>query len=157
MTPTTPGNFCCPCRAAQFTVQARPLMRFICHCRICQSVYRAPFADVTAFMASALSVSTPEKVIFRRLRPPPAVSRGACTECGSPVVGFLRLAPLVKLGFVPTRNLAGLAETPEPKLHIFYDRRVADVTDALPKVSGYWASELAVTSAVLRRLVRGDA
>ena len=39
-------RFSCPCRAAQFTVQGRPLTRFIGHCLICQSVYKAPFADI---------------------------------------------------------------------------------------------------------------
>ena len=157
MPSTAPMTFSCPCRAAQFTVQARPLTRFICHCQICQSVYKAPFADVTAFMGSALSVSTPDKVTFKRFRAPPAVNRGLCTECGAPVVGFLRLAPFFKLGFVPTRNLAGLSGTPEPKLHIFYHRRVADVPDTLPKVSGYWASEFAVTGAVIKSLLQSEA
>ena len=157
MLSTAPMTFSCPCRAAQFTVRARPLTRFICHCQICQSVYKAPFADVTAFLGGALSVSTPDKVTFKRLRAPPAVNRGICTECGSPVVGFLRLAPFFRLGFVPTRNLAGLSGTPEPKLHIFYHRRVADVPDTLPKVSGYWASEFAVMGAVIKSLLRSEA
>lgn len=42
-------------------------------------------------------------------------------------------------------------------MHIFYHRRVADAADALPKISGYWASELAVTKAIFRSLSRGGA
>jgi hypothetical protein len=157
MTRTAQATFSCPCHSAKFTVQERPLTRFICHCRICQAVYKAPFADITAFTGSALSVSTPDQVSFKRLRLPPAVNRGICNGCGSPVVGFLRVAPFFKIGFVPTRNLAALGGELEPKLHIFYHRRVADVSDALPKVSGYWASELAVTGAVLKSLLKGAA
>lgn len=157
MSSATSEYFSCPCGAARFAVRGRPLMRFLCHCLICQSIYKAPYADVTVFRGSALSVSTPERIAFKRFRPPPAVRRGICTECGSPVVGFLRLAPFFELGFASTRSLAGFDPTPEPSMHIFYHRRVADAADALPKISGYWASELAVTKAIFRSLSRGGA
>jgi hypothetical protein len=99
----------CPCGIARFRVNGRALTRFICHCRICQSLYQAPIADVTSFRASAITITTPDNVRFGRYRAPPAL------------------------------------------------RRVAAVRDALPKVSGYWRSELAVSRAVLAGLVHGGA
>jgi len=36
-----------------------------------------------------------------------------------------------------------------PGAHIFYHRRIADEHDSLPKISGYWRSELAVTKMML--------
>jgi hypothetical protein len=44
------------------------------------------------------------------------------------------------------------AELPAPDRHIFYDRRVADVADSVPKLSGYWASEAHVTRSILAGL-----
>ncbi|HKN26598.1 MAG TPA: hypothetical protein VJY34_01435, partial [Roseiarcus sp.] len=58
---------------------------------------------------------------------------------------FMALGPLKMLAFVPSQNFERPSELPEPSLHIFYHRRVADATDSLPKVSGYWASEMAVS------------
>lgn len=99
-------NCSCPCQEARFSVNGRSLARFICHCRICQTLYQAPF---------------------------------------------------VRLAFVPTRNLKGATNLPAPTIHIFYHRRVADVQDPLPKVSGYWRSELAVSRLVLSGIARGGA
>jgi hypothetical protein len=58
------------------------------------------------------------------------------------------------LAFVPSQNFPRLAELPAPDGHIFYDRRVADVADSIPKLSGYWASEAYVTRSILAGLFR---
>ena len=70
---------------------------------------------------------------------------GLRAACGAPVVGFMALGPLKMFAFVRSQNFERPSELPEPSLHIFYHRRVADATDAVPKVSGYWASEMAVS------------
>jgi hypothetical protein len=59
------------------------------------------------------------------------------------------MAPLVKVAFVPSRNFAGEAELPEPWAHIFYDRRIRDVADSVPKISGYWPSEFLIARKIL--------
>jgi hypothetical protein len=56
------------------------------------------------------------------------------------------------LAFVPTQNFPQPAELPAPDRHIFYDRRVADIADSVPKLSGYWVSEAYVTRSILAAL-----
>jgi hypothetical protein len=56
------------------------------------------------------------------------------------------------LAFVPSQNFPRPAELPLPDCHIFYDRRVADVADSVPKLDGYWASEAHVTRSILAGL-----
>jgi len=145
----------CSCGASRFTVNGRPITRLLCHCLICQSIYRQPFADVTEFWAGAVHISDENKIQFKKHRPPPAVSRGTCPSCGAPVVGFMRLAPFARLAFVPSRNFSSPAELPAPSAHIFYHRRLKDVADELPKVNGYWPSKLAAGSLVIRSMFRG--
>ncbi len=135
----------CPCGTSQFVVTAKPLARFLCHCAICQSVYQQPYADVTVFWARDVVLPEDHTVQFKKYRLPPAVNRGTCSSCKSPVVGFMHIAPFVRLAFVPSRNYPDQAALPDAGAHIFYHRRVADIGDALPKYSGYWRSELAVT------------
>ena len=144
----------CPCGASRFEVHGAVLTRFICHCTICQSVYRAPFADVSAFWARCVKVSTPALIGYKRYRLPPAVQRGTCHQCDAPVVGFMSLVPLLRLVFVPSRNLVAREELPNPSLHIVYHSRLADVKDTLPKYSGYWRRELAVTARIPRGALR---
>jgi hypothetical protein len=144
----------CLCAASRFTVAGTPTGRFFCHCTICQKVYGKPFADVTYFWAASVTLPVNQPIEFRRYRPPPALRRGICAKCGNPVVGFLRLVPGLTLAFVPSQNFPRPAELPAPHRHIFYDRRVADIADSVPKLGGYWASEAYLTRTVLAGLFR---
>ena len=50
------------------------------------------------------------------------------------------MVPGLTVAFVPSRRtFPRPVELPEPDRHIFYHRRVADIADAIPKLSGYWA------------------
>ena len=69
------------------------------------------------------------------------------------VVGFLRIAPFVQLAFIPAMNFPRRAALPRPRAHIFYHRRVKDARDRLPKISGYWPSELYASRLVLAGMV----
>jgi hypothetical protein len=144
----------CPCGASRFTVSGQAIGRFFCHCTICQKIYGQPFADVTYFRADAVDLPAGEPVEFRRYRSPPALRRGRCEKCGNPVAGFLTMVPGVTVGFVPSQNFPRPAELPTPDRHIFYHRRVADIADSIPKLSGYWASQIYVTRTVAADLFR---
>jgi hypothetical protein len=126
----------CSCGAAKFTVNGRPITRLLCHCLICQSIYRQPFADVTHFWSAAIRVPDGNRIRFKKYRPPPAVSRGTCPSCGAPVVGLVRLAPFARPAFVPSRNFSSAAELPAPSAHFFYHRRLQDVADELARLAG---------------------
>lgn len=144
---------CCPCGEASFRVVGRPLTRFFCHCEICQRVYGQGYADVTAFPAGRVHADPDADVRFQRLRPPPALRRGLCAQCNAPVLGLLTLGPGLRLAFVPARNLPPSVPLPEPAAHIFYHRHTTPVADDLPKIRGYWRSELAVSRLILGGLL----
>jgi hypothetical protein len=129
-------------------------MRIVCHCTICQEFNGAPYADVVAFRGGAISTPAAFPVTFKKYRPPPNVSRGLCQKCGKPVVEFLALAPYFKISFVPSTNFQDIQKLPAPGAHIFYHRRVKDLEDSVPKISGYWPSELAVGRLILAGLFR---
>ena len=142
----------CLCGASRFTVHGDPIGRFFCHCTICQKAYGKPFADVTYFWAVSVTLPDNQPIAFGRHRPPPAIRRGACAKCGNPLVSLLGFPRNMALAFVPSQNFPRAAELPAPDRHIFYDRRVADIADSVPKLSGYWASEAYVTRSILAGL-----
>ena len=122
-----------------------------------QGVYKAPFAGVTVFWAGSVVLRSSDSVEFTRHRPPPALQRGTCRACGAPVLGYMRLAPFLRLAFVPTHNLEPQPCAPQPSCHIIYRRRHREAADSLPKFVGYWRSELAVTRLILSGALRSDA
>jgi hypothetical protein len=150
--PTQAWTCRCSCGAAHFQLNGEPITRFICHCGICQRYTGRAFGDVAAFWRSTVQVHSPFPVTFRRYRPPPNVSRGLCQRCDKPVVEFMTLAPFVRIAFVPADNVVERSGLMPARAHIFYDRRLADADDELPKYSGYWPSEWQV----IRLLMTGS-
>ncbi len=51
-------------------------------------------------------------------------------------------------------NIEDKAFVPEPSIHIFYDTRVADIQDELPKYKGYLKSQLAIGHCLMASLLR---
>ena len=47
----------CRCGASQLLVTARPRVRYLCHCTICQAVYRKPYAVITALRAEDVTLT----------------------------------------------------------------------------------------------------
>ena len=137
----------CLCGVSRFAVAGTPIGRFLCHCTICQKAYGKPFADVTYFWGASVTLANNQPVEFHRHRGPPALRRGKCAKCGNPVLSLLGRG--LALAFVPSQNFPLPAGLPPPDCHIFYDRRVADVADTVPKFSGYWASQAHVTRSIL--------
>ncbi|TBR40421.1 MULTISPECIES: GFA family protein [Dyella] len=143
----------CACGASGTHIDGATVARFVCHCRICQSLYQQPWADVVVFRPGAITLSVPNELTFRQYRAFPALNRGVCAACGSPVAAFTPGASLIGLAFVPSRTFEHPEDLPPATQHIFYDSRVADVEDDLPKVSGYWPSERAVIGMIMRGLM----
>jgi len=155
MDPSVDSQSChCHCGESAFTVQGRPLLRFICHCRICQAFNKGPYGDVTVFRRGDVTLPEGHRIEFQTYRPPPNVQRGKCPACDRPVVEFLNAGPLPGLAIVPSANFPDPAVLPGPALHIFYDRRVADAEDSLPRYSGYWSSELALGRRLMGALLK---
>jgi hypothetical protein len=144
----------CRCGAQKFEVRGTPVMRFICHCIICQKVYQKPFADVVAVKASQIVRPLPDGILFTRHKGYPNVNRGVCVSCSTPVVGFMPVIPFFGLSFVPASNFEKQSLLPKASMHTFYHRRQHDVNDDIPKVSGYWQSQLGVTQQFMSQVLK---
>ena len=151
----------CPCGSSSVIVRAKPHARFLCHCTICQACQAATaqpyYSDECVHWASEVMLPENHRIEFKTHKPlPPAYSRGKCSACGVPVVAFIHVAPFVRFAFVPSNNYPNQLALPAPMAHMFYHRRVADISDALPKYSGYWSSQLMVSVSTLLALCRSS-
>lgn len=137
-------------------VVAGPFLgRIRCHCSICQSTNRAAFADATILMAKHVPLDRVEHARFETLKKPPALRRGFCRSCGCFVMAYSRSLPFLSLAFVPAPRYPVGVQLPEPEMHVFYESRIADVADELPRYCGKWSSQLAVLRMLLRARVSG--
>ena len=143
----------CQCGGVHFSARQSPLFRAICHCGICQRFNQASFGDVTVFRAGAVEAPRADTVAYQHHRWPPIVRRGRCKQCDKPAIEWLDA--WLRLAIVPSANLQTAKQLPLASLHIFYDCRVADVEDDLPKYRGYLASQWAFMRRVLGARRRG--
>lgn len=140
----------CSCGQAGLVVVGPLLGRIRCHCTICQSVNQAAFADSTILMANHVPLDRVKHVRFETLKKPPAIQRGFCRSCDCFVMAHTSALPFFPLAFIPAVRYPEGVKLPEPGMHVYYESRIADVDDDLPKFSGAWQSNLAVIRMLLK-------
>lgn len=150
MNTTLLSNTQCECGACKLTLSHAPKGRFFCHCKICQKVYKKPYSDVSVMDAQSVIIAEGSPIEYSSYWS--GLKRGTCKKCGQPVVALLTQFPLLKIAFVPTNTIGESVRVPDSQAHIFYHRRVNDMGDNLPKVSGFIQSELKATGIILPAL-----
>lgn len=146
----------CECGTVTIEATSLPPMRFFCHCRFCQEVYQAPFADITALWSWKVDVAEgADQLEHRRYQWfPSSVLRILCRQCRKPVLGRLHVPPF-GVSFVPAAMWPDADDLPPASGHVFYHRRVVDIDDDLSKASSLSTSQMKVTAWMLPRLLRG--
>jgi hypothetical protein len=139
----SPLRGACDCGTCSFEARKAPKVRFICHCTICQVFTGKPYSDVSAMFARDVAIKNTDHIKFKKYRLPPNLNRGQCDRCGKPIVETAGFGPM-KILFIPSATFFDQERLPPVAMHIFYDRRLHDAEDHLPKHSGYWPSQLAI-------------
>lgn len=134
----------CECGACVVTVKKPLKARFVCHCLYCQAFTGQAYSDVTSVRGGDLTLTGAGHVRYKTYRRlPPNLARGRCVHCDQPIIESIGAGPFETF-FIPSRTFDRPELLPAPAMHAFYNRRVADVPDTLPKHSGYWPSQLAI-------------
>jgi hypothetical protein len=93
--------------------------------------------------AASITGLEPGLVRYDTYKPPPNVQRGVCIECGKPAIEQFKLPLLPGLTMVPAAVHVDQTGLPKPVAHIFYEHRIEDADDTLPKHNGFLSSQLA--------------
>jgi len=139
----------CSCGKAGVTVLAAPSARFRCHCTICQRVYADNFSDVLVFRRGQLKLIDETQVNWTRTKKVTPLTRALCVHCDAPVMAhFYGL-----LAFMPKRALADEL-APDVSMDIYYDTRVKELLDDVPKSSGLIGAYAGLSLPFLKVLFR---
>ncbi len=143
----------CQCNKIEFTPGAKPLFRFICHCRTCQEYTEKPYNDECFFRYSAISEASYRHVLFKNYQSSISpLRRGLCEICGKPVFSVAGLASPFKFALIPTDRVSKEI-IPQPLAHVFYHRRASNINDQITKCRGYWKSQLLIQKALLKGIL----
>ena len=132
----------CHCEAVRYEVRADPVDAKICHCSVCQVLHGAPMQWAAIFHKRDVRLNAGVQHLrfynsaldrHERLLP----CKAACARCGTLIADegrnmWLAFPTLFDFGTPPQ-----VPEAFRPTCHIFYEMRVMDVDDGLPKWSGH--------------------
>lgn len=141
----------CECGATQVSVAKPPMLRFHCHCTICQELYKRPFSDVTVMWAKDAKLTQGENIEYRR--PGLLLKRGVCTQCEEPILAYMTLFPGLRLAFVPGNRYNDSGVLPKASAHIFFHRSKAPMADGIAQYEGFIKSELVITWLMLKSAI----
>lgn len=83
----------CLCRAIRYSLNAAPLLAYVCHCHDCQTRTGAAFTLTLVLRTADLSLDGALDIRRRPTRSGREVEHGFCPECGVPVVSRAPVAP----------------------------------------------------------------
>lgn len=147
----TPQEGSCSCCSNTYIINHTPVGRFICHCTICQEYTGQAYNDVTVLLKPDVSELNLISTKFRRWKLPPNISRGLCKRCHKPSIEMAMGGNLI---LVPTNNYPDIAALPEPTMHLFYNKRVEDINDDLPKYKGFVQSQTMMVKALAQGMYK---
>ena len=132
----------CHCGGVRYEVAADPLDAKLCHCRDCQRLHGAPMQWAAIFRKQDVRLTRGESLLRfyhaptgRRRRVLPC--KVSCDTCSTLIADEGRN---MWLAFPTLFEFAARGEIPvafRPSCHIFYQMRVMNVADTLPKWAGH--------------------
>lgn len=118
----------CYCGAVEVEARGAPRTSAYCHCRSCRDWLGAPINAWMIWRSDKVSITGD----VTRSHKNPSSERVACAACGGAVAN---VKPQIGMTVLFATTLAEASPPFAPTLHIYYDERVMDVADGLPKFS----------------------
>lgn len=123
----------CDCGRVTLGAHGAPKMSLYCHCASCRALYGVDVLSATGWAEGDVSLP-PESALFVYKLADKQMTRYGCPHCGMIVYGRHRPGiPVIPHGVFRKAHGGRLPDELAPTLHLFYEERVIDVADDLPK------------------------
>lgn len=124
----------CDCGAVSVEMTGDPKVHAFCHCEDCRELLQVPYHSVLAWDGDQIRINKGEAVAFEFQHPHKRMKRIHCTQCGDVLYNTNAMGwKIVSQLMYRKSNDGYLPQAMQSNAHFFYDRRVVDVDDALPK------------------------
>lgn len=124
----------CDCNAVEVTMQGEPRVHAFCHCEDCRELLQVPYHSILAWNAEQVVISRGSEQVVEFQHPTKQMTRVFCKHCGDVVYNTNAMGwKLISQLMYRKCNDDKLPEGFVSNAHFFYDRRVVDINDPLPK------------------------
>jgi len=127
-------TFHCECQAIEISLSGAPIVHACCHCADCRELLDIPFHFVTAWKAESVSIVRGEEHLVVYQRPRLNMQKHFGSECGEVLYSTNGMDwRVVSQLIIAKCNEGKLAKELRSDKHFFYEQRVVDIEDPLPK------------------------
>ena len=124
----------CDCKAVEVTMTGSPKVHAYCHCEDCRELLQVPYHSVLAWEQHNVQISKGADEVVAFQHPSKRMKRIFCKHCGDVLYNTNAMGwKLVSQLLYRRCNSDQLPEGFASNAHFFYDRRVIDINDGLPK------------------------
>ena len=124
----------CDCNTVKLSMIGAPKVHAYCHCEDCRELLQVPYHSVLAWESDQVGVVQGEDKVIEFQHPKKRMKRIFCQQCGDVLYNTNAMGwKLVSQLLYKKSNSDRLPESCRSSAHFFYDRRIIDIDDALPK------------------------
>nr|CAP48566.1 putative integron gene cassette protein [uncultured bacterium]CAP48567.1 putative integron gene cassette protein [uncultured bacterium]CAP48568.1 putative integron gene cassette protein [uncultured bacterium]CAP48569.1 putative integron gene cassette protein [uncultured bacterium] len=126
----------CQCGAVEVQLNNNPVVHAFCHCSDCRDLLNIPFHAVTAWNKNDAVIVKGEKELSIYKHPSLEMTRCFCKHCGETVFNTNVMDwRVISQLLISKCNNNEIPENLRSDKHFFYEQRVVDIQDELPKFS----------------------
>lgn len=126
----------CDCNSVEVTMSGDPRVHAFCHCEDCRELLQVPYHSVLAWDGGLVEISKGSENVVEFQHPTKRMTRVFCKHCGDIMYNTNAMGwKLVSQLMFRKCNNNELPETFQSNAHFFYDRRIIDIDDQIPKRS----------------------
>ena len=123
----------CDCGAVRIEMTGEPRVRGTCHCGDCRTLLQVPFHAVNAWLPDQLTITKGAEDLITYQHPHLTMQRVYCKHCGETVYNTNAMGWKIVSQFLVAKHYDPMPPELTSQSHFFYDRRIIDVADDLPK------------------------
>lgn len=124
----------CDCETVHLEMTGEPRVHAFCHCEDCRELLQVPYHSVLAWEPDRVQILRGEGELISYQHPRKRMQRLFCKHCGEVLYNTNAMGwKLISQLLYRKCNRGTLPEPLTSNAHFFYDRRIVDISDSLPK------------------------
>ena len=124
----------CDCGAVEVSMAGTPRVHAYCHCEDCRTLLDVPYHSIVAWEPDNVSITSGEEQSIEYRHPTLSMTRVFCKHCGETVYNTNAMGwKLVSQLLIRKCNNGELPGDLQSNAHFYYDRRIIDIDDRIPK------------------------
>ena len=124
----------CDCGAVSVVMTGTPRVHAYCHCEDCRNLLDVPYHSVVAWDADNVQITSDQENTVEYKYPDLEMTRVFCRHCGETLYNTNAMNwKIVSQLLIQKCSDGKLPEEFESSAHFYYDRRIIDIDDRIPK------------------------